>query len=79
MLVVKATPEFEAGTFPDAAFDAEAAKYLSDLTAAGALVAADRLQPSSYVKRVHYKRAKNTRIDPHYMPLCFFAFFAPLR
>ena len=29
MLVVKATPEFEAGTFPDAAFEAESAKYLS--------------------------------------------------
>ena len=36
MLVVKATPEFEAGTFPDAAFEAESARYLNELLSAGA-------------------------------------------
>ena len=63
MLVVKATPETEAGTFHDAAFDAEAAKYLSELASAGALVAADRLLPSSHGKRVHYKAGKVTVTD----------------
>jgi len=63
MLVVKATPEFEAGTFPDQAFEAESAKYLSELASAGALVACDRLQPSSKGKRVHYKAGKFTVSD----------------
>jgi hypothetical protein len=63
MLVVKATPEIEAGTFPDAAFEAESAKYLSKLASAGALVACDRLQPSSHGQRVHYKAGKFTVTD----------------
>src|SRR5262245_19406584 len=63
MLVVKATPEFEAGTFPDPPFEAESAKYLSELERAGALVACDRLQPSSHGKRVHYKAGKYTVTD----------------
>lgn len=63
MLVVKATPEIEAGTFPDQAFDAEAAKFLSEAAAAGALVACDRLQPSSQGKRVHYKAGRFTVTD----------------
>jgi hypothetical protein len=63
MLVVKATPEFEAGTFPDQAFEAEAARYLSELDKAGALVACDRLQPSSQGQRVHYKAGQFTVTD----------------
>jgi hypothetical protein len=63
MLVVKATPEFEAGTFPDQTFDADAAKYLNELASAGALIAADRLQPSSFGKRVQYKGGKFTVTD----------------
>jgi hypothetical protein len=63
MLVVKATPEFEAGTFHDEAFEAESANYLSELASAGALVACDRLQPSSQGKRVHYKAGKFTVTD----------------
>ena len=63
MLVVKATPEFEAGTFPDQAFNAEAATYLSELESAGALVAADRLLPSSQGMRVHYKAGQFTVTD----------------
>jgi hypothetical protein len=63
MLVVKATPEFEAGTFPDQAFEAESARYLSELAEAGALVAADRLQPSSQGQRVHYKAGRFTVTD----------------
>jgi hypothetical protein len=63
MLVVKATPEFEAGTFPDEAFNAEAGQYLSELAQAGALVAADRLRPSSQGQRVYYKDGKFTVTD----------------
>ena len=37
MLVVKATPEIEAGTFPDEAFELEAARYIGELEKAGAL------------------------------------------
>lgn len=63
MLIVKATPEFEAGTFPDQAFDAEAAKFLTELASAGGLLACDRLKPSSQGKRVHYKAGKFTVTD----------------
>ena len=63
MLVVKATLEFEAGTFPDEAFEAEAAKYLSEVEQAGALVACDRLKPSSQGQRVHYKAGRFTVTD----------------
>jgi len=63
MLVVKATPEFEAGTFPDQAFEAESAKFISELANAGALVACDRLQPSAQGKRVHFKAGKFTVTD----------------
>ena len=38
MLLVKGTPEIEAGTFPDEEFNAKAARYLDELAKAGALV-----------------------------------------
>ncbi|MGE3316046.1 MAG: YciI family protein [Planctomycetaceae bacterium] len=63
MLIVKATPEFEAGTFPDEAFNAEAAKFLEDVADAGVLIAADRLLPSAHGKRVHYKDRRFTVTD----------------
>src|SRR5262245_61635312 len=63
MLVVKATPEIEAGTFPDAAFEAESAKYISELARAGALVACDRRQRREKGKRVYYKDGKFTVTD----------------
>ena len=63
MLLVKATPEIEAGTFPDEAFNAKAAQYLGELDKAGALVACERLEPSSQGKRVHYKDGKFTVTD----------------
>ncbi|HEY4263255.1 MAG TPA: YciI family protein, partial [Schlesneria sp.] len=58
LLVVKATPEIEAGTFPDEAFNAEAAKFINDVANAGALVACDRLLPSSHGKRVSFRDQK---------------------
>lgn len=63
MLVVKATPEIEAGTFPDDAFNAEAAKFLDHVASAGALVACDRLLPSSHGKRVRYSDRTITVTD----------------
>ena len=63
VLVVKATPEIEAGTFPDATFEAESAKYLSELESAEALVACARLLPSSHGKRVHFKAGNFTVTD----------------
>jgi hypothetical protein len=63
MLVVKATPEIEAGTFPDEAFDVEAAKFINEVASAGALIACDRLQPSSQGMRVLYKDRKITVTD----------------
>lgn len=63
MLVVKATPEFEAGTFPDQAFEAESAKFINEVANAGALVACDRLQPSSQGQRIQYKAGQFIVID----------------
>lgn len=58
MLVVKATPDIEAGRFPDQAFDAEAAKFLNEAATAGVLVACDRLRPSSHGTRVTCKKGE---------------------
>jgi hypothetical protein len=63
MLLVKATPEFEAGTFPDEAFQAESAQYLAELEKAGVLVACDLLRPSATGRRVHYQGGKFTVTD----------------
>lgn len=58
MLVVKATPEFEASIFPDEAFNIEAAKFLDEAAKAGALIACDRLRPSSHGTRVTCKEGE---------------------
>ncbi len=63
LLVVKATPEIEAGIFPDEAFEAESAKFINEVANAGALVACDRLQPSSQGQRVQYKAGQFLVID----------------
>ena len=65
MIIVKATPDSEAGRFPDnpePVFAAMAA-YHEDLARAGVLLDASGLQPSSKGWRVQYEGGKRTVVD----------------
>jgi hypothetical protein len=65
MIIVKATPDSEAGRFPpnpEPLFQAMAA-YHEDLARAGALLDASGLQPSSKGWRVQYEGGKRTIVD----------------
>jgi hypothetical protein len=65
MIIVKATPDSEAGRFPadsDKLFQAMAA-YHEELARAGALLDASGLQPSSKGWRVQYDGGKRTVVD----------------
>ena len=63
MMLVKATQDFEAGVLPDEKMLAEMARYTEELVKAGALLACERLQPSSKGVRVHYANGKFTVTD----------------
>ena len=65
MIIVKATPDSEAGRFPedsDRLFQAMAA-YHEELARAGVLLDASGLQPSSKGWRVRYEGAQRTVVD----------------
>jgi hypothetical protein len=65
MIIVKATPDSEAGRFPedsDRLFQAMAA-YHEELARAGVLLDASGLQPSSKGWRVQYEGAHRTVVD----------------
>ena len=65
MIIVKATPDSEAGRFPpnpEPLFQAMAA-YHEELARAGALLDASGLQPSSKGWRVQYEGGKRTVVD----------------
>src|SRR4051812_36416015 len=63
MLLVKATPDYEAGVWPDEAMLAEMARWTQELVQAGAMLACDRLQPSSHGWRVRYAGGKHSVTD----------------
>ena len=63
MMLVKATKDFEAGVLPDEKMLSEMAKYTEELVKAGALLACERLQPSSKGVRVRYASGKFTVTD----------------
>ncbi len=63
MLMIKATKDYEAGALPDEATLSEMASFTEELVAAGALLAAERLQPSSAGVRVDYAQGKITVTD----------------
>ncbi len=63
MLAVKATEDFEAGVWPDEKMLSEMAKWTEELVKAGALLACQRLQPSSQGARVRYAKGKITVTD----------------
>ena len=65
MIIVKATPDSEAGRFPDnpEPLFAAMAAYHEELARAGALLDASGLQPSSKGWRVQYDGGKRTIVD----------------
>ena len=58
MMIVKATPNCEAGIVPDKQAMSELSKYNEELTKAGALLAVNKLESSSKGARVHYAKGK---------------------
>src|SRR5258705_13873503 len=58
MMIVKATPNCEAGIMPDKQALSEMGRYNEQLTKAGALLAINRLESSSKGARVHYAKGK---------------------
>ena len=58
MMLVKATKDFETGVWPDEKMLSEMAKYNEQLVKAGALLACQRLQPSSQGVRVRFANGK---------------------
>jgi hypothetical protein len=63
MIIVKATRDSEAGALPSEALFAAMAKYHEELAAAGLLLDASGLQPSSKGWRITYSGEKRTVID----------------
>lgn len=65
MIIVKATPDTEAGRFPDnpEPLFAAMAAYHEELSRAGALLDASGLQPSSQGWRVEYDGAERRIVD----------------
>jgi hypothetical protein len=63
MMIVKATPNCEAGIMPDKKALSEMGRYNAQLTKAGALLAVNRLEASSKGARVRYAKGKFTVTD----------------
>jgi hypothetical protein len=63
MVIVKATPETEAGVLPDQRILTEMGKFNEELTKAGVMLAGEGLQASSKGARVRFQGSKRTVID----------------
>jgi hypothetical protein len=63
MVIVKASPESEAGKMPSTELLTAMGKFNEELVNAGVLLAADGLHPSSKGARVHFSGSKRTVID----------------
>jgi hypothetical protein len=63
MILVKATPESEAGIPPSAELLAAMGRYNEELARAGVMLAGEGLQPSSKGARVKFSGGKRTVID----------------
>jgi hypothetical protein len=64
MVLIKATPESEAGILPDAkAIASIATTFTQELIDAGVMLGGEGLQPSSKGKRLHLSGGKQTLID----------------
>ncbi len=63
MVIVRATPESEAGGLPDPQLLADMGRFNEELVKAGILLAAEGLQPSSKGVRVRFSGKNRTVID----------------
>ena len=63
MVLVKATPESEAGQLPSTELLAAMGKYNEELAKAGILLAGEGLQPSSKGARVRFKGSERSVVD----------------
>ncbi|PWF47925.1 YciI family protein [Massilia glaciei] len=63
MIIVKATPESEAGKMPSEALLTAMGKYNEELVKAGVMVAGEGLHPSSKGARVRFSGASRTVVD----------------
>ena len=63
MVIVKATPESEAGVMPTEQLLTEMGRYNEELVKAGIMLAGEGLHPSSRAKRVHFSGRNRTVID----------------
>jgi hypothetical protein len=63
MIIVKATPDSEAGVMPQERLLAEMAKYHEELARAGVLLDASGLQASSKGWRINYSGAERSFLD----------------
>ena len=63
MIIVKASPESEAGKMPSTELLTAMGKYNEELVNAGVLLAGEGLHPSSRGVRVHFSGNKRTVID----------------
>jgi len=63
MVIVKATPDSEAGVMPTEQLFAEMGKYNEELVNAGIMVGGDGLKPSSAGVRVHFSGGQISSTD----------------
>lgn len=63
MLIVKASPESEAGKMPSTELLAAMGKFNEELVNAGVLLAGEGLHPSSRGARVHFSGKQRTVVD----------------
>ena len=63
MVIVKASPESEAGKMPSEKMLAEMGKYNEELVKAGVMLAGEGLHPSSNGVRVQFSGSKRTVVD----------------
>ncbi len=63
MVIVKATPESEAGQLPSTELLEAMSKYNEELAKAGILLAGEGLQPSSKGVRVRFKGSERSVVD----------------
>ncbi|MBL8821916.1 MAG: YciI family protein [Planctomycetia bacterium] len=63
MVIVKATPESEAGIMPGEQLLTDMGKFNEELVKAGIMLAGDGLHPTSKAKRVHFKGKDRTVTD----------------
>jgi hypothetical protein len=63
MMIVRATPDTEAGVMPESSLMAAMASYHEELAKAGVLLDATGLQPSAKGWRIHFRNGRRHVVD----------------